>query len=261
MYFHSYKTTYDRVRDQKLTTQDFRSWVNNQKAVNKNTYMSHRCWLEELEWVENHRPYYDVYPSIVPMLLKVDLDKVDATHIKFPVPRLCVRFAEPVVFGTESLKCLLVSKISMFSGPGLAVWCDFGYDYVVWQAFKLDGNIGAQLKVANNEHCESSIPEDTLRSCVQLVVSLSLIEEIIEPELLNSDARSTQPMDLLIDRAHRRGKIGWSVGKGVEMCPHLRRPHLGIRWTGPRSSVPKIVPIKGSIIHKSAVLTIPTGTM
>ena len=60
-------------------------------------------------------------------------------------------------------------------------------------------------------------------------------------------------------KAHRRGKVGWDVGRQVEVMPHYRRPHLMLAWTGPGRAVPKIVPRRGSIVHRSAVEKVPSG--
>jgi hypothetical protein len=36
-------------------------------------------------------------------------------------------------------------------------------------------------------------------------------------------------------------------------------PHFGLRWTGEGRKIPKIVPIKGSVINKKLVAEVPTG--
>jgi len=64
-----------------------------------------------------------------------------------------------------------------------------------------------------------------------------------------------------VAKAHRRGKVGWNVGRHVEVIPHYRRPHLMLAWTGPGRSVPKIVPRRGSVVHRSIVEKVPTGFM
>ena len=84
---------------------------------------------------------------------------------------------------------------------------------------------------------------------------------IIEPLPLTKDANKfANNKDLsLIEKAKRRGKFGFAVGRNVEVVPHYRRPHLGIRWTGEGRKIPKIRPIKGAIIHRTNVATMPTG--
>ena len=48
-----------------------------------------------------------------------------------------------------------------------------------------------------------------------------------------------------VDKAHRRGKVGWNVGRHIEVAPHYRRPHMALVWTGTGRAVPKIVPTAG----------------
>ena len=62
-----------------------------------------------------------------------------------------------------------------------------------------------------------------------------------------------------VSKAERRGVLGWDIGKRVEVMPHYRRPYFGLRWTGEGRTVAKIVPIKGAIIHREAIVQGPTG--
>jgi hypothetical protein len=61
-----------------------------------------------------------------------------------------------------------------------------------------------------------------------------------------------------VDNAHRHDKMGWDVGKRVEVIPHFRRPHVTLVWTGARRVVPKIVPRRGSVVHWDAVEKLPS---
>jgi hypothetical protein len=45
----------------------------------------------------------------------------------------------------------------------------------------------------------------------------------------NSSRRVTT---MYVDKAHRRGKVGWNVGRHIEVAPHYRRPHMALVWTG-----------------------------
>ena len=94
--------------------------------------------------------------------------------------------------------------------------------------------------------------------------SLCLLEddpEIIEPDVLDRDrAQFERTGDgKYVQRAHRRGKIGWNVGRNIEVAPHYRRPHMTLVWTGPGRSAPKIVPRKGSVVHREVVERLPSG--
>ena len=32
-----------------------------------------------------------------------------------------------------------------------------------------------------------------------------------------------------VDKARRRGKVGWDVGRRLEVIPHYRRPHMTLK--------------------------------
>ena len=64
---------------------------------------------------------------------------------------------------------------------------------------------------------------------------------------------------IYIEKARKRGIVGWSIGKQYETCPHYRRPHFGIRHTGKGGAIPRIVPIKGAVVHNKKLTTVPTG--
>ena len=85
--------------------------------------------------------------------------------------------------------------------------------------------------------------------------------EIVNPEVLADDRAKYEASgdQKYVEKARRRGKFGWDVGRHIEVIPHYRRPHLMLAWTGAGRSVPKIVPRKGSIVHRNVVEKLPTG--
>ncbi len=99
-----------------------------------------------------------------------------------------------------------------------------------------------------------------LRLCVAIAL-LSNDPGLVIPEVLNADQdKYAATGDLkYVEKAKRRGVVGWSVGRDIESCPHYRRPHLAIRHTGPGRTVPRIVPVKGSVVHREKVTQVPTG--
>lgn len=48
--------------------------------------------LSELLWVRNERPYYNLWPSIIPALRKLDIGKAESTHFRLPMNQLLLRF-------------------------------------------------------------------------------------------------------------------------------------------------------------------------
>jgi hypothetical protein len=63
----------------------------------------------------------------------------------------------------------------------------------------------------------------------------------------------------LVEKAKRRGKFGFSLGKNIEVVPHIRRPHPALVWTGVGRSIPKIIMRAGSVVHRDKISQIPTG--
>ena len=47
----------------------------------------------------------------------------------------------------------------------------------------------------------------------------------------------------------------------MECAPHFRRPHFAIRWTGKGGAVPRMVPVKGSVVKRQLATDVPTGYM
>jgi hypothetical protein len=91
----------------------------------------------------------------------------------------------------------------------------------------------------------------------------SVYPSMVEPDVLRRDLpkweRSHDPA--IVARAIRNGKRGWLVGAKLEVIPHVRRPHMALRWTGPGGKVPRIVPVKGSIVHREIIEHLPTGRL
>lgn len=84
----------------------------------------------EQDWERARRPYYNVWPSIVPMLTRLNLD-LDSGLIRLPMPALCVRLPKernPLVFDWKGedvqIRCILMGEIN--DGRGLSILIDVG---------------------------------------------------------------------------------------------------------------------------------------
>jgi hypothetical protein len=111
---------------------------------------------------------------------------------------------------------------------------------------------------------------DAVRQISRICVTCHLLADdpsIITPDVLSKDRdRYESETDeawkqRAVDRARRRGIVGWNIGADYEVCPHYRRPHFGLRHTGKGKTVPRIVPIKGAVVHRSRLTEVPTGYM
>ena len=262
----------------------------------------------DLAWEEHKRPYYNVYPTIIPMLTALNLD-FDSSLIEMPtldfsegqpsplVIRFPVSLHNPLKFTTETkgsfvngvdpsqpvVRSILFGRaVVCKTVKALAIYIDIGETsnstgYTMpdlsYRILRLQEGVTVEESIreasANNfpgavEGVQ--IPQEIVIDCTRLVCSVCLLEdnpEIISPEVLSDDlSKYEATLDpKYIQKAHRRGKVGWSVGKDYEkyeVIPHTRRPHPVLVWTGPGRQIPKIVMRKGSIVHRGK-LNPPTG--
>ena len=236
----------------------------------------------ERDWEQARRPYYNVWPSIVPMLTRLNLD-LDSGLIQLPLPALCVRLPKqqnPLTFDWQGqpfeIHCMLMGD--MDDGRGISILIDvgeimdnsaFNVPIYTYRNFPRRSGLTVEQSLAGlgkgiTADIGVQIPDDLLTDCVRLCCSLCLLEndpEIISPDVLSKDR---DKFDLTgdqryIDKAHRRGKVGWDVGRHVEVAPHYRRPHMALVWTGRGRAVPKIVPRRGSVVHREVVEKLPSG--
>jgi hypothetical protein len=288
MDFHTYTTMRDwtrRVDPEDRPAQDidqfYRRTMTDSKGMGSAQFFNQM--LNEQDWEKAHRPYYNLWPSIVPMLTRLDLD-LDSDLIRLPLPALCIRFPRdpaknPLKFdwkGDEvTVRCIMLGEINQ--GTGISVLIDIG---------ELMGEIGVPVYTYRNfprrprltvDQSLASlgakglfadigvvVPDGLVMDCVRLCCSLCLLENdpsIISPDVLADDRAKFEASgdQKFVDKAHRRGKVGWDVGKHIEVIPHYRRPHMTLVWTGHGRVTPRVVPRRGSVVHREVVEKLPSG--
>lgn len=241
---------------------------------------NHQSWsmnLVDYYWYSQTRPYYKVWPSIITPLCKIKLD-ISFDDIQAEEQTICIRF--PVGFEPSTsdgkIRSIMAAVLPTYNQEHikvLSVWpdiirsdgrkCDATILYVSEQ---VDLTIEQQLigwYFTTKDQQPLGISE-SISACVRFAVSVLILghdPSIIEPEVLACDAdkfaRTNDPK--YIDKARRRGVVGWSIGREFESCPHYRRPHLALRHTGKGKTIPKIVPVKGAIVHREKMTQVPTG--
>jgi hypothetical protein len=236
----------------------------------------------ERTWENARKPYYNMWPSIVPMLTRLNLD-LDSALIQLPLPALCIRLPKqhnPLAFRWDDqpfeIGSLLLSEIN--DGRGLSILIDIGetmengvfkVPIFTYRNFPRREGMTVEQSLASlgrgvTADMGVQIPETLIDDCVRLCSSLCLLENdpsVIEPDVLSKDRDKFEASgdDRYVDKAHRRGKIGWNVGRHIEIAPHYRRPHMALVWTGAGRAVPKIVPRRGSVVHRELVEKVPSG--
>ena len=158
---------------------------------------------------ESRKPYYNLWPSIVPMLTRLNLD-FDSDLIRLPLPALCIRFPKdpaknPLKFDWKGeevpVRCIMMAEINQ--GTGISVLIDIG---------EVMGEIGVPIYTYRNfprkpgltvEQSLASlgtnglfadigvqVPDSLVMDCVRLCCSLCLLENdpsIISPDVLADD--------------------------------------------------------------------------
>ncbi|NLX95572.1 MAG: hypothetical protein GXY83_05295 [Rhodopirellula sp.] len=158
----------------------------------------------ERDWEKARRPYYNVWPSIVPMLTRLNLD-LDSALIQLPLPALCVRLpkqSNPMTFDWRGQPCQIqcIMMGDMGDGKAISVLIDVGevmnngladvpiYTYCNFR--RQDGLTVEQSLAGLGKDAFSDIgvqvPSELVTDCVRLCCSLCLLDNdpsVIEPDV------------------------------------------------------------------------------
>jgi len=148
----------------------------------------------ERDWEQARKPYYNVWPSIVPMLTRLDLD-LDSALIQLPLPALCIRLPKqhnPMTFDWQDqpfeIRCMLLSEIN--GGRGLSILIDVGetmdndplkIPIYTYRSFPRRSGLTVEQSLAGlgkgiTADMGVQAPEDLIMDCVRLCCSLCLLE-------------------------------------------------------------------------------------
>lgn len=259
------------------------SMLNDSRLLNGDPISFRHC-VFTMKWRKLNSPYYDVYPSIIRMLSSISLDfPGEVVHPPMGISDLLLRL--PIGDDTlPEVRTIFISfqPCNRKAGEinpewGLVVGMDFGEQDEIggislpiftMRIFPLDDRTVEDavnsLPVHRSFHEGKVIPDTTIDRCVRTAIATCMLQDdssILEPQVLSKDALrvTDENRDRLVDKARRRGRYGFSLGKGIEVIPHIRRPHPALVWTGKGRKIPKIIFRKGSVIHREVVEKIPTG--
>ena len=287
MLFWSYPSLYSKLREnlphELREPGVFHDAVMHEMAAKKDPIGAKQMDAEG-NWIRDHRPYYHLYPGILGPLLNLALDlETDAIRTPRRALAICLprdhkhprlTFAEGQVRsilmarGLATVKWREYEAINLFIDVGEAAdECPI----LTFRSFRTAKNCTLQGELDTlPDHPSASmglqVPRPLIVDCIRLCTTLCLLAhdpEIIEPDVLNKDrSKYLANRDAkYIDKAHRRGKVGWLVGRDLEMSPHYRRGHFALFWTGSGRQVPKVGWRKGTVVHREKVLKVPTGEM
>jgi hypothetical protein len=115
----------------------------------------------------------------------------------------------------------------------------------------------------------------------KLIISLSMLSKdpsiLIQPDVLSKDRQAWEETGdwKYVERARRRGKNGWEIGRNIEeqiakeieqetrehggVSPHWRNGCPALCWTGEGRKIPEIRWRNGCIVNRERLLAMPTG--
>ena len=239
------------------------------KTAEKGTSAYFQAGVEQ-RWFRAVRPYYKVWPAIASALIKIPLT-APGSSMSLPCSPIVIRISEGSA--ATSVKAVLVDIIEYNDGEWigwrrLSIFISVGTTWEsICMAMKPGENMEQSLERAMKDSGRTDALPKYIYDAMRLTVAVCLLANdpsIVTPDVLEADKEklataSEHEVQVLHEKARRRGKIGWSIGEAVEAMPHYRRPHFGIRHTGVGRGVPKIVPIKGAVVHRQKMSTVPTG--
>lgn len=313
MQFNDYVTTYqllgrNRPGVKQLGLEEFhRSMIEEMGTASLSRQTARNQLAGEHAWYQERCPYYNVWPAILPALLKLDLAKVPATALRLPCQTLVLRLPvdsrvspfDAPPWGSFWLQSVFVSALQTYdkhtktllpSGAHLVVYPSCG-EYTVQgryvpeariamgsQTFPVvDRTVGDLLaEVTALQHNEDGLhlPNEVFDAAFRLLAACCLLGDdpaLISPDVLSKDKHRFDPYhpdQALIERAKRKGKVGWNVGEALERTgessPHFRMPHLALYHTGPGGSIPRIQLRTGReggpiVVHRDRLREVPTG--
>lgn len=303
MQFHDYQTIRNKwARDK---NSEFGKAANRMKAEEFRAYVQNSCYavmqsehrysaevLEwhrwqgqvvdmEQQWVDSDRPFYCIWPVIVPLARSTHID-MPMSVVELPLPTLLLRFAkghEPYGIGTAMLYWDRTDRLFTvhchFANSTEGLQLSLG-QYEPDQTFLhyLERALGENWSMDDwsEERNASCDAKEACVSTLKLAVFIALLakgEDIITPKVLAKDQQKYEATDeervksWLEGRAARVMGRGFDVGKQLqeeqERSPHWRNPHFALFWTGPGRTVPVIKMRSGSIVQRASMADVPTG--
>lgn len=271
MKFHNYVSQYEMFKAAPDTRESASGlgWRKTLECVVQSGGTMGNAAKAELAWYEHCQPYYKIWPAIIPSLLRIPLE-VTADSISLPLPAISMRVADC----GESLRAVLVyyeqrDDIPVNGARDMTMLIQTASYKRIFVGLSLrpGSTVEDSLKRAGwfySTGTNDNEANECAKRAIRLSVAVSLMAvdpSIIKPEVLNVDKDKFDATndDKYIAKAKRRGVVGWNIGEDIESMPHFRRPHFALRHTGKGGAIPKIVPVKAAVVHRSKMTQVPTG--
>lgn len=255
-------------------------------------------------WEKAGRPYYNVWPAIMPMVKNLTLD-ITSTDVPPIDPPLCLRIplnSKEFSWDDQRVYSILIGVIpknmqvivDAYLKNNLELPVDVPWDIAqgriaimidiretrpssrqpvfTFRYVTITPGASADQIIRRDPSDDSirtgiQIPEEIMDLATRLAFVVCLIgddPELLSPDILAKDRpkwdKATEAEKLrMLDKAKKRGKNGFDLGKQLELIPHYRRPHLAKVWTGKGRAKLKVVMRKGAVVHREQAVKVPTG--
>jgi hypothetical protein len=108
---------------------------------------------------------------------------------------------------------------------------------------------------------------ESAMNMISLIVGICMLstdkaDELIVPDVLAADRDKFESTldDKYVERARRRGKVGWDVGKHLTVSPHWRVGHMMLLKSGVAGrQQSRLVWRRGTMVKRSLATQLPTG--
>jgi hypothetical protein len=298
MEFHDYPTAYELPTVKRLCTdlsrQQFYQHMKDAAIANHNPPALYTAQAES-EWLDLHQPYYNVWPTILPLIQKLKLE-INSELLKLPLQCLVLRFPKsnnPLKFDGGQVQTIIVSRRNVREienttnldrqiTQGFAMFVDVGervhdgpiempwFHYRVFPSMK-DTSLEDVIEALPRQPSSRDgvrVPDRIMDDCLRAVLCVSLLAN--NPKFVQrcfSDVVKGRGKDRRRAIEERNCPTpAWDVGRNLSrsVSPHFRSPHLAIVWTGPGRRVPKIVLRTGEgggliSVNPKKLETVPTG--
>ena len=299
MEWNAYQTKYEHYKrysgnKRKSVIDFYEDAVESKQPYSGKTYADDHVFLHlaEMAWHELRRPFYRVYPVIFPCLEKIslDIDSVftfppdtvkpyiyDEAHQHYSGKELAFNPIS-VVFPKNSVKCSVEGVSCYLTGMLLCGFYEDGQPIRSVSIFQYDTAAIAMNRTVPGHTVKDKLEErraargdectEESAKMYRIAIALNLLSrdnsELLKPLVLKKDREKFENADdelkrRLIERAQNRGLNGFELGGCLESSPHVRRPHFAIRWTGKGGKVPKLRPIKASVVNRKKITEVPSG--
>lgn len=263
-----------RTSQKSMTTQDMDYKVMS-ILLSAGKLTEYNLCASEFKWKKEGRPFFNVYPRVSDALARTQLTVVPNSIEKSIVHKLktiCIKlpiggeiekkygvswFFMSLSDGTWSQTASKLGHIA----AGLSIAWQSPMNVFSWGIETASSFDSSPWKLPNSDESLDEVNCRYHLAKIALgVMMLAADPDYIKPVLLKADEDKTTPIEERIARARNRGVYGFTIGEEIERCPHFRRPHFAIRWTGKGAEVPKLVPVKGAVVGDKKLLTsVPTG--